>query len=67
MNDRLLARPGCAGANAGSACITAGKAAVPWLRANAATYGIDPDRIAIGAESAGGITAAGVGLAHAPT
>jgi acetyl esterase/lipase len=34
---------------------------VRWLRANAATYRIDPDRIAIAGESAGGITATGVG------
>jgi acetyl esterase/lipase len=30
------------------------KAAVRWLRANAAEYGLDPDRIAIGGVSAGG-------------
>jgi acetyl esterase/lipase len=30
------------------------KAAVRWLRANAAEYGLDPDRIAIGGFSAGG-------------
>jgi acetyl esterase/lipase len=33
------------------------QAAVRWLRANAATYGIDVDRIAIAGSSAGGITA----------
>lgn len=33
------------------------QAAVRWLRANAATYRIDPNRIAIGGSSAGGITA----------
>ena len=33
-----------------------------WLRANAATYGIDPTRIGIGGESAGAITATLVGL-----
>jgi para-nitrobenzyl esterase len=38
------------------------QAAVRWLRANAATYGIDPTRIAIGGESAGAITATLVGL-----
>jgi acetyl esterase/lipase len=38
------------------------QAAVRWLRANAATYGIDPTRIGIGGESAGGITATLVGL-----
>jgi dienelactone hydrolase len=35
---------------------------VRWLRANATTYGIDPTRIGIGGESAGGITATLVGL-----
>ena len=30
------------------------KAAVRWLRANAAEYGLDPDRIAIGGSSSGG-------------
>ena len=37
------------------------QAAVAWLRRNAAAYGIDAGRIAIAGESAGGITAAGVG------
>ena len=38
------------------------QAAVRWLRANAAAYGIDEDRIGIGGESAGAITATGVGV-----
>jgi para-nitrobenzyl esterase len=38
------------------------QAAVRWLRANAAIYGIDPTRIGIGGESAGAITATLVGL-----
>jgi acetyl esterase/lipase len=38
------------------------QAAVRWLRANAATYGIDSTRIGIGGESAGAITATLVGL-----
>jgi acetyl esterase/lipase len=33
------------------------QAAVRWLRANAATYRLDPSRIAIGGSSAGAITA----------
>lgn len=33
------------------------KAAVRWLRANAATYGLDTTRIAVGGKSAGAITA----------
>jgi acetyl esterase/lipase len=37
------------------------KAAIRFLRANAAKYGIDPDRFAVGGESAGGHLAALVG------
>ncbi|MBW2266945.1 MAG: alpha/beta hydrolase [Deltaproteobacteria bacterium] len=33
--------------------------AVRWMRANAVSYGIDPDRIAIGGYSAGAVTALG--------
>jgi acetyl esterase/lipase len=35
--------------------------AVRWLKRNAGAYGIDPDRVAVAGESAGGLTAAGVG------
>ena len=38
------------------------QAAVRYFRANAATYGIDPDRIAIAGTSAGAITAMNVGF-----
>jgi dipeptidyl aminopeptidase/acylaminoacyl peptidase len=69
INYRLLAPPGCASNPGMAACTIAAleaqhdaQAAVRWLRANAATYGIDPDRIAMGGESAGGITATLVGL-----
>jgi dienelactone hydrolase len=69
INYRLLAASGCGGSGAAAQCTDAalaavedGKAAVRWLRANAAAYGIDPDRIAMGGESAGGIMAAGAGL-----
>jgi acetyl esterase/lipase len=37
------------------------KAAVRWLRAHAAEYGLDPDRVAVGGASAGGHLAAMVG------
>jgi acetyl esterase/lipase len=66
INYRLLGS-GCVANPSG--CTTAAieakrdaQAAVRWLRANAATYGIDPTRIGIGGESAGAITATLVGL-----
>src|SRR4029078_3560105 len=70
MNYRLLAPDSCTGGAgismecyvAGVAAVHDAQAAVRWLRANAAEYGIDPERIAIGGESAGGITATGVGV-----
>ena len=70
INYRLLAPGRCDAADGvAPACFSAAveavhdaQAAVRWLRANAAAYRIDPDRIAIGGESAGAITATGVGL-----
>jgi acetyl esterase/lipase len=70
INYRLLAPEGCTGVDGITPqCYTAaieavhdGQAAVRWLRANATTYGIDPDRIVIGGESAGAIVATGVGV-----
>lgn len=66
INYRLLGS-GCV-ANP-SSCVNAAieakrdaQAAVRWLRANAATYDVDPTRIGIGGESAGAITATLVGL-----
>ena len=60
---------GCVGTGFPPQCITAtfdaqhdAQAAIRWLRAHAATYGIDSGRIAIGGESAGGITATLAGL-----
>ena len=69
INYRLLAPGGCTGSSSGdSSCSTAalegihdGQAAVRWLRANAETYGVDPDRIGIAGESAGGVIAYGAG------
>lgn len=62
-----LAQPGCSVPDA--ACVEAirdaaedAQAAVRYFRANAATYGIDPTRIAIGGLSAGAITALHVGF-----
>jgi predicted esterase len=66
INYRLLGSGCVANPSAcGGAAIEAkrdAQAAVRWLRANAATYGIDPSRIGIGGESAGAITATLVGL-----
>lgn len=62
-----LAQNGCSAAVPTAECIVAigharedAQSAVGFLRANAATYGIDPSRIAIAGTSAGGITAANV-------
>jgi len=68
INYRLLGS-GCVANPGAIQCIIAAleaqhdaQAAVRWLRANADTYRIDPTRIGIGGESAGGITATLVGL-----
>jgi acetyl esterase/lipase len=69
INYRLLAPPGCSGSNSDGSCSTAalegihdGQAAVRFLRAHAEEYGIDPDRIGIGGESAGAIVSLGAGV-----
>lgn len=70
INYRLLAPGGCTGGSgvtptcyaAAIAAQNDAQAAVRWLRANATTYGIDPNRIGIGGDSAGAITATLVGL-----
>lgn len=46
-------------------CVKDGKSAVRWIRANAASLGIDPDRIAAGGGSAGGHVAAATGTLSA--
>jgi acetyl esterase/lipase len=64
--DYRLESPGCSGTQ--SNCVPAimeatadSQTAVRWLRTNAATYGVDPNRIAIGGSSAGAIAALNVG------
>ncbi len=66
--DYRLSPTGCSAAVPTSECILAiidakhdAQAAVRYLRANASTYRIDPDRIAIDGSSAGAITALNVG------
>lgn len=63
INYRLLSPGGCAGNSDSDICRNAAiaaqhdaQAAVRWLRANAATYRIDPGRIAISGGSAGAVT-----------
>jgi para-nitrobenzyl esterase len=48
--------------NAAFAAQHAAQAAVRWLRANAVTYGVDPNRIAVGGGSAGAVTALAVAV-----
>jgi len=70
INYRLLVKGGCDGqGQVPMECLTAAveaihdaQAAVRWLRANAGAHRIDPERIGIGGESAGAITAVGVGI-----
>jgi acetyl esterase/lipase len=49
---------------AAAAAIEDAANAVRWLRANAASHGVDPDRIAIGGYSAGAITSLAVGYSE---
>lgn len=68
-NYRLLAVGRCSGSNADDGgCSNAalegihdGQAAVRWLRAHADEHRLDPNRIAIAGESAGGVIATGAG------
>jgi acetyl esterase/lipase len=63
-----LSQTGCSVSAPTANCVNAiidaredAQAAVRWLRANSATYGVDVDRIAVGGTSAGAITALNVG------
>lgn len=68
INYRLLATGECSGAtvaqcyDAAVQAVHDAQTAVAFLRANAKSFGIDRKRIAIGGESAGAITATGVGV-----
>jgi acetyl esterase/lipase len=64
-----LSPTGCSSSNVTQACIQGiidakhdAQAAVRFLRANAATYHVDPNRISVGGSSAGAITALNVGF-----
>lgn len=68
--DYRLESPGCSGSlsNCDAAIQEAAadaQTAVRFLRTNAAAYGVDPNRIAIGGSSAGAITALNVGYSSA--
>lgn len=66
-----LAPSGCSAGGVTSECVVAiqqalddAQAAVAFLRANAAAYGVDPQRIAVAGTSAGAITALNVGFSN---
>ncbi len=54
------------GGNAINAAVQDAELAMSWVKANAATYGVDPNRIGIGGVSAGAITSELVGYNDLP-
>jgi acetyl esterase/lipase len=68
LNYRLLRRPGAAFVDFALPAVQDGKAALRFLRANAAKYGLDPEKFAVWGNSAGGFIAAMLALTgHDPT
>ncbi|MBV8970300.1 MAG: alpha/beta hydrolase [Verrucomicrobia bacterium] len=68
LNYCLLRRPGDAFADYALPAVQDGKTALRFLRANAAKYGLDPEKFAVWGNSAGGFIAAMLALTgHAPT
>ena len=68
LNYRLLRRPGDRFVDFARPAVQDGKAAVRFLRANAALYGLDPGKFAVWGNSAGGFIAAMLAVTgHHPT
>jgi acetyl esterase/lipase len=68
LNYRLLRRPRDAFVDFALPAVQDGKAALRFLRANAAKYGLDPEKFAVWGNSAGGFIAAMLALTgHEPT
>jgi acetyl esterase/lipase len=68
LNYRLLRRPGDRFVDFARPAVQDGKAAVRFLRANAALYGLDPEKFAVWGNSAGGFIAAMLAVTgHEPT
>jgi len=68
LNYRLLRHPGDAFVEYALPAVQDGKAALRFLRANAAKYGLDPEKFAVWGNSAGGFIAAMLALTgHEPT
>lgn len=67
VDDNVCPEAECADFEAARDAIDDGMESVRWLKANAATYGIDAGRIAMTGYSAGGATSLGAALMEDPT